>query len=107
MDDIKQLAAMTALNNMLAGEHFSICTIDSVANLLNVHPKGEAYTTLHALHCIDYAKMPPKLREAIPELIRQCLGVETIYRFQTLHQQIVDVTSPPKRGGFLRLIGRG
>lgn len=107
MDDLKQLAAMTALNDMLARSSFSICTIDNVAKLLGVNPKGEAYDTLRAVHCIDYAKMPPQLREAIPELIRKCLGVETIYRFQTLHQQIVDVTPPPKRGRFLRLIGRG
>lgn len=107
MSDLKQLAAMTALNDMLAGAHFSICAIDNVAKLLDVNPKGEAYDTLHALHCINYDRMPPQLREAIPELIRACLGVETIYRFQTLHQQIVDVTPPPKRGGFLRLIGRG
>lgn len=107
MDDLKQLAAMTALNEMLAGNHFSICTIDRVATLLSVNPKGEAYDTLHTLHCIHYDKMPTRLRDAIPDLIRQCLGVETIYRFETLQQQVIDVTPAPKRSGFMRLIGRG
>lgn len=107
MDDLKQLAAMTALNETLAGNHFSICAIDNAGKLLGVNPKGEAYDTLHALHCIDYAKMPRQLREAIPDLIRQCLGVDTIYRFETLQQQIIDVMPAPKRSEFLRLIGRG
>lgn len=107
MDDLKQLAAMTALNEMLAGNHFSICTIDNVGKLLGVNPKGEAYDTLSTLHCIDYSKMPAKLRDAIPDLIRQCLGVEAIYRFTTLQQQVIDVTPERKRGGFMRLIGRG
>lgn len=106
MNDLKQLAAMTALNDMLGKSSFSICTIDNVAKLLDVNPRGEAYDTLRAVHCIEYADMPPQLRDAIPDLIRQCLGVETIYRFQTpLHKQIVDVTPPSNRGGFLRLIG--
>lgn len=107
MDDLKQLAAMTALNEMLAGSHFSICTIDKVGKLLGVNPKGEAYDTLHTLHCIDYSKMPARLRDAIPELIRQCLGVEAIYRFTTLQREVVEVAPERRRGGLMRLIGRG
>lgn len=107
MDDLKQLAAMTALNEMLAGSHFSICTIDRVATLLAVNPKGEAYDTLHTLHCIHYDKMPARLRDAIPELIRQCLGVEAIYRFTTLQREVIEVAPERKRGGFMRLLGGG
>ena len=36
MDDIKQLAAIMALNELLANKYFSICTIDNVAKLLNI-----------------------------------------------------------------------
>jgi len=28
---------------------------------------------LHALHCVDYAKMSPELRERIPHLVNECL----------------------------------
>lgn len=107
MDDLKQLAAMTALNEMLARGSFSICTIDTVAKMLGIDPHGEAYDLLRPLHCIDYSKMPRPLRDAIPDLIRQCLGVETIYRFETLQGQVIDVTPTQKRGGFMRLLGGG
>ncbi len=49
--------------------------------------------------------MPKPLRDALPDLIRQCLGVETVYRFEALQQQVIDVA--PTRGGFMQLIGRG
>lgn len=28
---------------------------------------------LKALHCVDYAKMDPQLREKIPHLVNECL----------------------------------
>jgi hypothetical protein len=74
MDDIKALAALTALNEMFAGGHFSISTIDKVAQLLGVHPDRDAYITLSALHCIDWNKMPRELRYSVPLLIQQALG---------------------------------
>ncbi len=73
MDDIKALAALTALNEMFAGTHFSICTIDKVATLLDIHPQRDAYETLQALHCVHWSKMPRELRDRMPELIQQAL----------------------------------
>lgn len=107
MDDLKQLAAMTALNKMLASHYFDITTIDRIGDMLSINPRGEAYTVLRTIHCVHYDEMPKPLRDAIPDLIRQCLGVETIYRFETLQQQVIDVTPAPKRGGFMRLLGGG
>lgn len=111
MSDLKQMAALTALNEMMAGNHFNVCTIDRIATMLGVHPKGEAYEVLHTLHCINWSKMPPELRQAVPGLIKECLGVAPIYEFKTARPEvrIIDVTpepEAPKRGGFLRLLGR-
>jgi hypothetical protein len=103
MDNLKNLAATTALNAMLADRHFSICTIDSVASMLNVKPASDAYNILRAVHCIDYAKMPAELRQAIPGLIKECLGVAPVYEFKTMEQEVIEV-GPVKRG-FLRLMG--
>ena len=100
--DLKQISSMVALNSMMQSSFFSICTIDSVATLLQVNPHGEAYDTLRVLHCISWYKMPTELREAIPELIRQCLGVAPSYVFKTLDQEVIDVTPARK---FLRLFG--
>lgn len=81
MNDLKALAAITALNDMFGKGYLSICTIDNVAKMLDRNPKCEAYTILHSLHCVHFDKMPPQLRDSIPELIRQCLDVELNYRF--------------------------
>ncbi len=72
--DVKALAALTALNEMFAGSHFSICTIDTVAKMLGVQPEQEAHDTLRALHCINWNKMPRQLRDQVPALIQQALG---------------------------------
>lgn len=105
MDELKNMAAMTALNQMLAGAHFSICTVDSVAAMLNVRPASEAYSILRTVHCIDYAKMPKELRQAIPDLIKQCLGVDPAYEFKTMEREVIEI-NPAKRS-FLRVLGRG
>jgi hypothetical protein len=105
MDNLKNLAATTALNSMLADRHFSICTVDRVAKLLNLNPACDAYNILSSVHCIDYAKMPAELRQAIPSLIKECLGVAPVYEFKTMEREVIEV-NPVKRG-FLRAIGRG
>jgi hypothetical protein len=105
MDNLKNLAATTALNSMLVGKHFSICAIDSVAKMLNVNPASDAYNVLHTVHCIDFEKMPAELRQAIPGLIKECLGVAPVYEFKTMDREAIEV-SPVKRG-FLRVLGRG
>lgn len=74
MDDLKALAALTALNEMFASSHFSICTIDKVATLLGVHPQRDAYNTLRTLHCVDWNRMPRQLRDSVPQLVQQALA---------------------------------
>lgn len=98
----EQLAALTALNKMLAGRYFDICTIDSVCHLLGVPGSGgEAYNLLRTLHCVDYLAMPQELRDAIPGLIEQVLGVAPAYQFK-----VQDVNpEPAKPQGFLKMIG--
>jgi len=102
MTDIKNLAAMTALNSMMQSPFFNICTIHNVAELMGVNPKGEAYATLAVLHCIHWDKMPIELREAVPGLIQQCLGIAPSYVLKTLEQEVLDVAPARK---FLRLFG--
>jgi hypothetical protein len=104
MTDLKQLAAITALNEMMAGSHFNVCTIDRIGKMLDINPKGEAYEVLHTLHCINWEKMPKQLREAVPGLIKECLGVGPVFQFKTLEPVVIDV-EPEKKRGFLRLLG--
>ncbi len=102
MQHLKEMAAMTALNEQLRAKHWSICVIDRAAALLEVNARGEAYDILHALHCIDYQKMPLELRDSIPDLIKQCLGITPVYQFQTMQPEVIDVT-PAKK--LLRALG--
>lgn len=110
VSDLKQLAALTALNHMMTKGHMDICTVRNVGEILRVDPKQdqEAYAILQSLHCVDFGKMPAELREAIPDLVQRCLGVSPIYEFKTTRPdvRVIDVTSePPKKSGFLRLLG--
>ena len=109
MTDLKQLSALTALNSMMAKDWFDICTVDRVAELLGVSCGGsEAYKILHPLHCVAWAKMPQELRDAVPGLIQECIGIAPQYQFKTTQQPVIEVsatTNEPKRG-FLRLLSR-
>lgn len=102
--DIKQLAAMTALNSMMDGGYVSICTIDNIAKMLGINPKGAAYDVLHTLHCVHFSKMPTELKDQLPDLIKQCLSIEPTYRFPQMRPSVwVDVPpEKPKRPGLLQ-----
>ena len=107
--DLKELSALTALNEMMAKGWFSISTIDAVAELLGVNPKGDAYRILYPLYCVDFDKMPEELRSAIPGLIQECLGIEPTFQFKTTQRKVIDVTPEreQERHRWLRLLGKG
>lgn len=73
MSDIKVLAAEAALQKMLKGGHFSICTIDKIVDMLSIKPAREEYDILRTLHCVDYNQMQPELLEHLPTLIMRVL----------------------------------
>lgn len=91
--EMKEQAAIVALNEMLKNASFSICTLDSVAELLGVSCRGsEAYNILRTLHCINFAAMPIELRNEIPALIRQCLGRGPEFQFTSLEKEVITVS---------------
>jgi len=102
MSEIQDAIAMTALNNMFKKGHFDICTIDAVAKVMGVHPSGHEYIMLRALHCIDYKDMPKEVFEALPEMVRQCLSINTIYEFEHVRQTKIRVSSMQR---IVKLIG--
>lgn len=103
--DLKDKIAMAALNNMLAGSHFSICTIDTIGEMLGVSVKGEAYAMLRSLHCMDWGKMPAEIKEAVPGLIQECLGVAPVFQFRTMTPVVIEVGAAPKKDGVLKRLG--
>jgi len=78
---LKKQAAVVAVNTMLASERFSICTVREVCEMLGGDTNCEEYTLLRTLHCIDYAKMTPEIKKAIPQLIMACMKRPDVFQF--------------------------
>ena len=100
---LTHLSVLTALNKMMSGGHFDICTVDMAAKALGTIPDGAAYKILRPLHCVHWQDMPPELRAAVPKLIERCLHVPA-YQFQ-----ITEVTPDQAarvQAGTIRLLTR-
>jgi hypothetical protein len=82
MSDLKQMAALAALNKMMSGGYFDICTIDSIIKMLGVTADPDAYTTLRAIHCVHFDKMPRELYASIPALIQRVLSGAQVFQFE-------------------------
>lgn len=81
--DLTAEVVRTSLNHMFRQGWLSICTIDKVAALLNIHPgRTAAYRKLSALHCVHFNEMPPEVREAVPKWIMDCLNLEPMFQFE-------------------------
>ncbi len=108
--ELKQEIAITALNSMMRKSYFSICAVRDAAKILEVPINCEAYNTLNALHCVDFADMSPAVRQAIPHLIAECFNRPDIFQFQLPSQRPVieaAVVSPkPKQNFVMRLLGK-
>jgi hypothetical protein len=81
MDDLKQQAAIAALNKMMSQGHFSICTIDTIAKMLGITPEPESYAVLRTLHCVDYTAMPRDLYASLPNIIQTALSGHQVFQF--------------------------
>lgn len=91
---LKKQAAVVAINNMLASGHFSICVVRDVAEILEGDIKCEEYTILRTLHCVDYDKMPPDVKKAIPQLIMACMKRPDVFQFpipSNTNDSVMDV----------------
>lgn len=70
---IKLMAAQASLQKLVSQGHFSICTIDTIAEMLGVKPEREAYQILRTLHCVDYNQMSADLLNELPGLIARVI----------------------------------
>jgi hypothetical protein len=107
VSDIKQMAALTALNDMMQKGYVCICTIDKIGEMLGINPKGESHTILRTLHCVHFEKMPQELKQQIPLLIKECLSMEPTFQFSAPQIQTVEAPTEKveKPRGLLRLLG--
>ena len=77
LSEFQQRAAAVALVNMLNGNHFSICQLDKLADLLGRKSacSGPDYKALSNLHCVDYADMGPELTMQVRQKSVEILGL--------------------------------
>ena len=81
MADLKQQAAVVALNKMMAGGHFNVCTVREIAEMFGVMPDPEPMGVLKTLHCVDFNKMPRELYASLPALIQAALSGAKAFQF--------------------------
>lgn len=70
----KQLVVTTALNHLFTKGYFSVCQLDEIMKLMGAPRHTPARQLLATLHCVDYADMPPELREQLPHLVREAIS---------------------------------
>jgi hypothetical protein len=69
-----QLIAQTALNKLFTDNHFSICKLNEVMNLVGKGRRNsKVYKQLHALHCVNFEDMPEELRNQLPYMVNELL----------------------------------
>lgn len=77
MTQLQLMAAEAALAKMVSDKRFSICTIDTIADMMGLVPDREAYAMLRTLHCVSFDQMRPELLAALPDLIAKVLQSPT------------------------------
>jgi hypothetical protein len=75
---VKKLVVQTAINKLFTDNHFSICTLDKVMDVMNISENTDAYKQLRALHCVHYSDMTKEMRDVLPLLVNEALKVDTI-----------------------------
>jgi len=68
------MVAQVALNKLFEDNHFSICKLNDVMDLLGKGRRNsKIYKQLHTLHCVHYEDMPDDLKNQIPYMVNELL----------------------------------
>ena len=77
----RDLAALTLLNKMMRGPYFTVTPLSYFISD-DDRKTSRAYNTLLMLHCIYWEDIPERLRNMIPDLIYECVGVRPTYHYK-------------------------
>ncbi len=73
---LKKQAAQLAVKRMLAKNCVDICDVRFIADALGRQcERSASYPVLRLLHLVQFSKMSPELREAIPGMLADTLGI--------------------------------
>lgn len=91
MNDLKQLAAATAIKDMFERGWLNICAVDKIGEMLAINVKNsEYYPILHTLHCVHFNRMDKTLRESIPLMLKDCFKMSESITLE----QACDIVKP-------------
>ncbi|MFA6064048.1 MAG: hypothetical protein WC736_15775 [Gallionella sp.] len=77
-------AALLGLKKMFEGKHFSICVVKEALVILGGHLSDKDEAAMRALHCIDFADMPPDLRKMLFTKVMEVLSGEPLFNTELL-----------------------
>lgn len=79
LDSLAAAAANHTIVEMLTKRgYFDICTLDKALKTMEIQVQcGKSYSILSSLHCLDYKDMPKELRDSVPMLIQNVIGIES------------------------------
>ena len=74
LERLRGLVVAVSLKKMFEGSHFSICTVQDCLKAVKIIADGDTMEILQPLHCVDWAKMPPELRNEVFHRIMKMFG---------------------------------
>ena len=77
----RDLAALAVLNKMMRLDYFTISPLHDLMSY-EKRDKSRAYDTLLMIHCIHWEDIPERLRNMIPDLIFECVGIRPTYLYK-------------------------
>ncbi|QMI49727.1 hypothetical protein [Burkholderia sp. MBR-1] len=100
---------VAALNQMVNTGWVNICTIDRCLGIAQIVAPPDIHARLHALHCVEFARMPVPLREATLETIAALFrngGLRTFDDLFGVSNQPTEAASPKGQRVISSTIGR-
>ena len=81
-------AAQVLSKQIVENRYFDICSLDKLSKLTKIYPPSEVRSVLDAVHCVDYADMPPDLREFVKTVV---YAVYTKFKEEPLGDKITQL----------------
>ena len=90
MDEFQGLAIKRAIDGLFEGDHFSICEINKIGDLIGVKPNRKIRTQLSAYHCVNWDDMSDREKVLIQEKVVECFRGENILNPARVLSQLTD-----------------
>lgn len=74
---LKSDALRLGLRRIFTSDHFSICDLDKLLRIANVHPPAEIYDSLNAMHCVHYNTMSDGTKARVYAAVLSLFAIET------------------------------